>query len=161
MTGTVKFFIRSKAYGFITPDDPNEGEIWVHRTSFNNSIPVDEFLTRPYLLKGERVKYQVAPNEAGNEANPLMAKNVTYETGALVPPFRKGYVANLLKYEHQVLGAKVHDILKDDKSTNEDKLQKIMEANNAIVDALATAKANMEKYNPPDANNVDNDAESQ
>lgn len=48
LTGTVKFYIRSKGYGFIVPDDPlsvphSAPEVWVHRTSLDTPHLADEY----------------------------------------------------------------------------------------------------------------------
>ena len=54
-----------KAYGFIIPDrDPSE-EIWVHRTSIDTPHSPEDFPTRPYLVRNERVRFRVEPSEAG------------------------------------------------------------------------------------------------
>ena len=35
--GTVKFFNESKGYGFITPDNPNTKDVFVHISAVNSS----------------------------------------------------------------------------------------------------------------------------
>jgi CspA family cold shock protein len=58
-TGTVKFFISDKGYGFITQD---EGEdVFVHYSNIQGS-------GYRSLTEGQRVEFDVAPGRKGNEA---------------------------------------------------------------------------------------------
>lgn len=114
ITGSVKFYGRSRCYGFIIPDNiedvPNNAdEIWVHRTSFDTPYSADASPKRPYLYPGERVKFQlemVEPNNTGDgvadvehptdsstEERPKVSRpkaiNLVFANGRQVPLFRK------------------------------------------------------------------------
>ena len=57
MTGTVKFFIASKGYGFITNDETNQ-DIFVHTTSLNGEN----------LKEGDKVEYVEEEGKKGTVA---------------------------------------------------------------------------------------------
>lgn len=57
MTGTVKFFIGSKGYGFITNDETGE-DIFVHATSLNGEE----------LNEGDKVEYEEEDGKKGKVA---------------------------------------------------------------------------------------------
>ena len=86
MTGTVKFYIRSKAYGFIRPDEDGGGDVFVHRKSIISTEDPDKSLFYPFLRTGERVRFTA--EDVGKE-QPL-ARNVTFEDGSVVPTVRAG-----------------------------------------------------------------------
>jgi cold shock CspA family protein len=90
VTGTVKFYLRDRLFGFITADDPlkaGAAEIWVHRTSIDCPHSFEEFPNRPYLYKNERVKFRVVPAEG--ETQTPKAIDLRFENGRQVPLFRK------------------------------------------------------------------------
>jgi CspA family cold shock protein len=51
--GKVRFFIDSKGYGFIQPDDGSE-EVFVHRTNLSHSLDT--------LLVDQRVSFEIVPS---------------------------------------------------------------------------------------------------
>jgi cold shock CspA family protein len=79
-TGSVKFYIRRKAFGFITRDSTGD-DIFVHRTEISGATSDDPF--NPELRTGERVKFEV------KEMNgKTFATQVTMEDGSMVPKMR-------------------------------------------------------------------------
>jgi cold shock CspA family protein len=99
ITGTVKFYLRDKLYGFIIPDDPMEigghNEVWFHRSGIQSSYSYQESPARPYLRQRERVKFRLLPREPvaeNQETNGKLsatAVDIVYENGRLVPLFRQ------------------------------------------------------------------------
>jgi CspA family cold shock protein len=59
--GTVKWFNDSKGYGFITPEDSDVSEIYVH----HSAIEASGFRT---LHPGEQVEFELKDNSTGSEA---------------------------------------------------------------------------------------------
>lgn len=51
-TGTVKFFNESKGFGFITPDNPNAKDVFVHISAVNKSSLGD-------IKEGDRLQYDL------------------------------------------------------------------------------------------------------
>ena len=87
LTGTVKFYLRDRLYGFIVPDDPllaKTNELWCHRTGIVSSKTFDESPSRPYLRNKERVKFRV---QASDKKTPV-AVDIVFENGRPVPLFR-------------------------------------------------------------------------
>jgi CspA family cold shock protein len=65
ITGTVKFFNATKGFGFITPDAGGK-DIFVHATA------VEQAGMRA-LSEGQRVKFDVQPDQRGSKAVNLSA----------------------------------------------------------------------------------------
>ena len=59
--GTVKYFNDQKGYGFITPEDQEGSEVYVHFSAIESA----GFRT---LHEGERVEYEIVNSTRGNEA---------------------------------------------------------------------------------------------
>ncbi|HXJ70931.1 MAG TPA: cold shock domain-containing protein [Verrucomicrobiae bacterium] len=59
--GTVKYFNDQKGYGFITPEDQESSEVYVHFSAIESA----GFRT---LHEGERVEFEVVSSTRGNEA---------------------------------------------------------------------------------------------
>ena len=149
LTGTVKFYIRKKAYGFVIPDNPTEvgsAEVWVHRTSIDTPHSAEEYPTRPYLYKDERVKFRVEFDEEGRTPK---ATDLTFENGKEVPLFRKNYHQSAIKGEQQRLGEFLLEIMKEEGLSDEEQLEKIRTAARATQEAISTAERNQQLYGPP------------
>ena len=149
-TGTVKFYLRNKAYGFIVPDDPqsvgHSGEVWVHRTSFDTPHDPLDFPTRPYLLKNERVRFQIAP--ANDDGQTDKAIRLVFENGREVPLYRKNYAVSVVNGEQRRLGEAVLEILANTDSSHEDQFEQIQEAARTVEETIAQAAAHQETYGP-------------
>jgi cold shock protein len=66
VTGKVKFYNESKAFGFIAPDD-GSGDVFVHITGLADSIP--------HLLQDQRVSFEIVASDRG-KGNGKKAANV-------------------------------------------------------------------------------------
>jgi cold shock CspA family protein len=111
LTGTIKFYLREKLYGFIIPDDPmaagGNAEVWFHRSGIQSPLSFQESPTRPYLRQRERVKFRLQPRESSGNADTTAevdadgkkeenirkqnatAVDVIFENGSEVPLFRQ------------------------------------------------------------------------
>ena len=77
--GTVKWFNSEKGYGFITPDDEGEDDVFVHQTA----IQAQGFRS---LAEGESVEFEVMTDENGRrKASSVTGPDGTDVQGA---PFR-------------------------------------------------------------------------
>jgi cold shock CspA family protein len=144
-TGKVKFYLRDKAYGFIVPDDGVVDEIWVHRTSLDTPHSPEEFPTRPYLQRDERVKFRVEKAAAGQSSK---ATGVRFENGRQVPLFRKNYHAAVVRGEMQRLGEAVYDILRQDDLSDDDRLEQIKMVGKAAEENISLAAERQEQFGP-------------
>jgi cold shock CspA family protein len=154
-TGSVKFYVRGKAYGFLIPDDPSKvpggaTEIWAHRTSFDTPHSADEFGTRPYLYKGERVKFRIQPETRdGDKVAHDKAIDLRFEDGRQVPLFRKNYTPAVKKGETSKLGEFLVEVMKEDSLSDEEIMEKIKAALAAYEEAIAKAERVSEQYGEP------------
>jgi cold shock CspA family protein len=101
LTGTVKFYTRTKLYGFIVPDDPlaagGNNEVWFHRTGIQSPYSFEKSPARPYLNKHERVKFRLEQplsatdpsNEENDDKKSATAIDIIFENGRQVPLYRK------------------------------------------------------------------------
>jgi cold shock CspA family protein len=144
-TGKVKFYLRDKAYGFIVPDENAMDEVWVHRTSLDTPHSPDEFPTRPYLQKDERVKFRMEEAAVGQSSKAI---DVLFENGRQVPLFRKNYHAAVLKGEMQRLGEAVYDILQEDDLSDEQRLEQIKMLGTTAEENISLAAERQEQYGP-------------
>lgn len=113
--GFVQSYLRTKAYGFVTPDDGGDA-IFVHRSSIKSvaKMPPLSPVTHPYLVKGERIRFVVVKDDKGEAKTSLKATEVEYEDGKQIPIYRDVYVNNVKKYETAVLGGKVFAAFEED-----------------------------------------------
>ena len=94
-TGTVKFYRRQQAYGFIKVDggsdeDESSGvpaEVFVHRNSIHARDDAEGNVYYPFLREGERVAFDVERVEG--QQRPV-AKELTFEDGSIIPTVRPG-----------------------------------------------------------------------
>jgi CspA family cold shock protein len=63
--GTVKYFNDQKGYGFITPEDQEGSDVYVHFSAIESS----GFRT---LHEGERVEFEVVSSTRGSEASHVL-----------------------------------------------------------------------------------------
>ncbi len=63
--GTVKYFNDQKGYGFITPDDQENTDVYVHFSAIESS----GFRT---LHEGERVEFELVSSTRGSEATHVL-----------------------------------------------------------------------------------------
>ena len=102
-TGTVKFYRRQQAYGFIRVDGGRDdgdssvpAEVFVHRNSINAKDDAEGNVYYPFLREGERVAFDVENVEG--QQRPV-AKDLTFEDGSIVPTVRPG-VSLLTEYAY-------------------------------------------------------------
>eukprot|EP00980_Cylindrotheca_fusiformis_P015013 scaffold4127_cov126-Cylindrotheca_fusiformis.AAC.9 len=147
--GSVKFFIRNKSYGFIIPDDPasaGASEIWVHRTSIDSpNHSSDEYPTRPYLYKNERVKFRIEMDQEGRRPK---AANLKFENGKLVPLFRKNYHQSTIQGEHKRVGEFLLKLMREEGLDDVERMERIKAAVAATEEAIAVAERNQLLYGP-------------
>lgn len=94
VTGTVKFYRRQQAYGFINVDSGSDdagsslpAEVFVHRNSINAHDDAEGNIYYPFLRVGERVTFEIENVEG--QQRPV-AKDLTFANGSIVPTVRPG-----------------------------------------------------------------------
>jgi CspA family cold shock protein len=122
VTGTVKFYNREKAFGFIQPDGGG-ADIFVHRSGIVSPLAVEESMRHPYLRQGERVRFERKIDSGLDKA-----MEVTWLNGNPVPPLRKGFRAANIERAKTVLGEQAYTILNDDTLSPEQQNEKIRDA---------------------------------
>ena len=70
MRGRIKWYSNSRGFGFITPDEDDEEEVFFH---ISDVVNYERYEDR--LQEGDRVKYKLERNEKG-----LIAKCIALET---------------------------------------------------------------------------------
>mmetsp|Transcript_7330 Transcript_7330/g.10387 ORF Transcript_7330/g.10387 Transcript_7330/m.10387 type:complete len:213 (+) Transcript_7330:97-735(+) len=138
LTGTVKFYRRAKSYGFIEQDQEGTPDLFIHRGGILCHIPGEKNPYNPFLLKGERVKFQVKPGENDGQ---FRAHQLTYESGERIPLFRDGYVEKETENATNHLGKQVFGILSDKEGDPTSQIEQIMKAFEATETKIMTAKA--------------------
>lgn len=146
-TGTVKFFDRQKAFGFIIADEDAgvEGDVYVRRSRIVGAS--EEIPDSPSLTKDERVRFEVSTNENGKP----VAHNVTREDGKKIRIYTPEITASMKNRLKSQMGPAIFGILDDDALGDEEKLDKVMEkyqatkARVAEIDAKQAAEEQEEK----------------
>lgn len=107
LTGTVKFYNRSKAYGFIVPDQGGE-DVFVHRTALESTSNDPRY---PFLKRGERVLFSVSSNDDGSAVPQALA--VTFLDGTPVAPLRKDFLVHATRRVQNTIGEEVFELFHD------------------------------------------------
>ena len=144
-TGTVKFFLRNKGFGFIQPDGGAATDVFVHRLGIHCQPPLPaEQLTKsprwPYLKKGERVRYSVRPNAAGLD----QAVQVVWLNGTPIPPESTNYLGGVHERAKRLLGEAVFDVLSREQPPTTD--QEILQELRAQMEMAQTTIRNAENF---------------
>ena len=134
-TGTIKFYYRKKAYGFITPDN-GMADIFVHRSGISSSKTED--LMHPFLRKGERVSYEM--EERPTETRAPQATEVRWVNGNEIPPLRPSFYVHELEKVYHMLGEAVWKCMqqKDMPSQLPQTMQESVSAAEAHMDQVHT-----------------------
>mmetsp|Transcript_22690 Transcript_22690/g.31678 ORF Transcript_22690/g.31678 Transcript_22690/m.31678 type:complete len:208 (-) Transcript_22690:189-812(-) len=141
-TGTIKFYKRKMSYGFIQPDQQDLPEVFIHREAIVCDVPAAKNPFNPFLVKGERVKFQTVP---GTKPGQLKAGGLTYEDGLPVPLFREGYLEKETTSAMNQLGKQVFEILSDKDGDPTTQIEQIMKAFDATESQVGKAKEKVEK----------------
>lgn len=112
ITGTVKFYNRNKAYGFIVPDLGGE-DVFVHRSAFESTSTDARY---PFLKRGERVSFSIGSNIIDNESTVPQAMAVTFQDGKAVAPLRKDFLAHATRRAQNILGEDMFDLFRNRES---------------------------------------------
>jgi cold shock CspA family protein len=114
-TGTVKFYDRKKAYGFVAVDDDAIMEdLFVHRADmvivggerYREDGEIRD-IRHPYLNRLERIRFDISSSPNGKKR----AANITDESGAALPRFRDTYLENSVKHIKMKFGVEAYDHL--------------------------------------------------
>jgi len=144
-TGTVKFFLRNKGFGFIQPDGGAATDVFVHRLGIHCQppVPADQLAKSPrwpYLKKGERVRYAVRPNAAGLD----QAVQVVWLNGTPIPPERTNYLGGVHERAKRLLGEAVFDLILTRQPPPTD--QEILQELRAQMEMAQTTIRNAENF---------------
>jgi cold shock CspA family protein len=165
--GTVKNYIRERAYGFIKPDtggdnigNNNDDTIYIHRSGIKSAklVPPNFSVkgsansvvaTIPYLRRNERVRFFVVEEPA--EKGPLKAaRELEFEDGTQIPIYRPGYVANYKTHCVGVLGEVIYQEMNnndDETVADEAAYAKIQQSYETAKQAIAKAQARFDAMN--------------
>jgi cold shock CspA family protein len=118
VTGTVKNYMRKKAFGFVIADGAttDEDPIFIHRSGIKSLrlLPSNSNPANPFLLRNERVRFQIVLDDSTNKKS---AQDLEYEDGTPIPIYRSAYVDNVKKYHWSVLGEAVYKIMDEKDET--------------------------------------------
>jgi cold shock CspA family protein len=118
----VKFYVRDKSFGFISPDS-GQADVFVHRTGIVSSVPIDVSAHYPFLRKGERVRFEAVP-----DTGMIKATRVTWVNGTSIPPLRKNYLGGIHERARRDLGYQCFDILSNHALSSEEKMTGLNDA---------------------------------
>lgn len=135
LSGTVKFYSRTKAYGFIVPDQGGE-DVFVHRTAFQSTSNDARY---PFLKRGERVSFSIGSNDGSSVPQ---ATEVTFVDGKPVAPLRNDFLAQTTRRAQNIIGEEVFYLfhnhesdsitLDDIRSIYKDAAKQLKEAENLV-----------------------------
>jgi len=121
-TGTVKFYIKEKGYGFIQPDGKSSStgdneddttDVFVHRSGIvSEGLTPETSVQNPYLRQGERIRYRLAPSNR--------AVDVVWVNGTPIPPLRANYLRTVRDQVALELGESILDIFCNSSSSSND-----------------------------------------
>ena len=117
MTGTVKFYLREKGYGFILADGRPDKDLFVHRGGIVCTHQLSEMVLNatpkyPYLKQNERVRFVLS-----NDMGAVKAVNVTWLNGDPIPPERKNYLGGVYERSHRLFGEACMNVMKQKADT--------------------------------------------
>lgn len=142
-TGTVVFYMRNKAYGFIRPDDSLENEdVFVHRSGLKCPITASQNPSNPFLKKGERVRYELSQQENNR------AMNVTYEDGLMIPLFRNEALEKQKWFAYWELGQNVFTNMSSQNKQQDEEFQQIQKALEVTKTKLSEIRKRSEMMQP-------------
>jgi cold shock CspA family protein len=142
VTGTVKNYIRDKAFGFVIPDGGTEADaIFVHRSGIKSTklLPPNSAVTNPFLRRSERVRFLVV-NEPSEKGSLKAAKELEYDDGTPIPIYRSAYVANVKKYTFAVLGETLYKIMQEEETDEAARQAKIKDSYDIARIAIESAQ---------------------
>lgn len=134
-SGTVKYYLREKGYGFIVPDSGG-ADVFVHRSGLLTDIPLDVSIQHPFLRKGERVRFETIP-----DAGLHKAVQVTWLNGSPIPPLRRNYLGTVHDRARRILGDHVFEIMNDEDLSEEERQEKIRVAYEYVMNIIANGEA--------------------
>jgi 'Cold-shock' DNA-binding domain len=154
--GTVRNYLRQKAFGFVIPDGGTEAEaIFVHRSGIKSTkfLPSSSSTTTPFLLSKERVRFRIVSEttttsqQQPTAMNPRRGKkpragpsqaaqDLEFEDGTQIPIYRPSYVINCKKYALSNLGESVFQAMEEegvDPAVREAKIKGLFEQSQQII----------------------------
>jgi cold shock CspA family protein len=122
--GRVKFFDRSKLYGFANPENDPATDIFIHRINFVTTVPFEESPKAPTLLKGDKIRFRIQTTPEGKR----QAKEITHEDGKPIPPLRRSFLKFRMRNAFEVMGHAVYKAMKNTELTQDQQWQAIQQA---------------------------------